>query len=143
MYISPFQELKTYIVEMTNFARDALHIHAGLAIFFVVAFLHRRNLKSPVAILVTLIVAIGAESIDARDDFINYGYWRLDDSLKDVFNTTFWPLVIWSMAHLNVWVNRVKNPQYSPKMSNQSGSNKSAPQLKVERSKKNKPKFKG
>lgn len=108
MYISPFQELKTYIVEITDFARDALHIHTGLAIFFIIAFLHRRNLKSPLAIVVTLIVAIGAECIDARDDLINYGYWRMDDSLKDVFNTTFWPLIIWSMAYLKVWVHPVK-----------------------------------
>ena len=135
MYLSPFQELKTYIVEITNFARDALHIHAGLAIFFIVAFLHKRNLKSSWAILITLAVAIGAESIDARDDLINYGYWRMDDSLKDIFNTTFWPLLIWLMAHLNVWGNHMKNKPYNSTMSHQSGSYKSSPSSKTQPSK--------
>jgi len=38
MYLSKFQELKIYIVNFTELSRDALHIYAGLTLFFIVAF---------------------------------------------------------------------------------------------------------
>lgn len=105
MYLSSFQEFKIYIVEMTNLSRDALHIYAGLLVFLTVAFLHHRQLRSYYAILLTLLVAVGAELMDARDDLINYGHWRIDASLHDVINTCFWPFVIWVAAKLKIWKN--------------------------------------
>ena len=105
MYLSSFQEFKIYIVEMTNLSRDALHIYAGLLVFLTVAFLHHRQLRSYYAILLTLLVAVGAELMDARDDLINYGHWRIGASLHDVINTCFWPFVIWVSAKLKIWKN--------------------------------------
>lgn len=103
MYLSKFQEFKIYIVHFTDLARDALHIYAGLLVFFIVAFLHHRQLKSHFAIWAVVIVAVGCELFDARDDLINHGYWRVGASMHDIINTIFWPLMIWLMAKFKVW----------------------------------------
>lgn len=103
MYLSKFQEFKIYIVNFTDLARDALHIYAGLLVFFIVAFLHKRQLKSVWALLAVIGVAIGCELLDARDDWINHGYWRVDASLHDIVNPCFWPLLIWLMARFKVF----------------------------------------
>jgi hypothetical protein len=92
MYHSKFQEFKIYI-NLTDLTRDALHIYAGLLIF-----LDKRQLKSIWALFAVVLIAIGAELLDARDDLINYGYWRFDASLHDILNTIFWPLVLWLIA---------------------------------------------
>ncbi|VTX95111.1 Uncharacterised protein [Acinetobacter ursingii] len=99
MYHSKFQEFKIYIVNLT---RDALHIYAGLLIFFCVAFLDKRQLKSIWALFAVVLIAISAELLGARDDLINYGYWRFDASLHDILNTIFWPLVLWLIAKFKI-----------------------------------------
>lgn len=103
MYLSKFQELKIYIINFTELSRDALHIYAGLTLFFIVAFFHHRQLKSRWAIWTVLIAAIATELFDARDDLINHGLWRIGASLHDIINTIFWPLLIWLMARFRVW----------------------------------------
>ncbi|MPW43496.1 hypothetical protein [Acinetobacter guerrae] len=102
MYDSKFQEFKIYIVHFTHLARDALHIYAGLLVFLCVAFLDKRQLKSVWALVAVMFIAMGAELLDARDDFINYGYWRFDASLHDLLNTIFWPLVLWLIAKFKI-----------------------------------------
>ena len=103
MYSSTFQQFKIYIVNLTDLARDALHIYAGLLVFFMVAFLHQRQLKSVWAILAVIVIAIGCELLDARDDLIHHGYWRVGASLHDILNTCFWPFMIWLMARFKVY----------------------------------------
>ncbi|OTG76246.1 hypothetical protein B9T26_03495 [Acinetobacter sp. ANC 4169] len=103
MYLSKFQELKIYIVNFTDLSRDSLHIYAGLLLFFIVAFIHHRQVKSRWAIWTVVMVAIAAELFDARDDLINHGYWRVGASMHDMINTIFWPLLIWLMARFRVW----------------------------------------
>ncbi|AXQ21116.1 hypothetical protein BEN71_02955 [Acinetobacter wuhouensis] len=103
MYLSKFQEFKIYIVNFTDLARDALHIYAGLAVFFIVALIHKRQLKSTWAIITVICVAVGCELFDARDDLINHGYWRVGASMHDIINTCFWPVMIWLMARFRVW----------------------------------------
>ncbi|MGC3818811.1 hypothetical protein [Acinetobacter sp. G11] len=103
MYLSKFQELKIYIVNFTELSRDALHMYAGLMLFFIVAFFHHRQLKSKWSIWTVLIVAIAAELFDARDNLINHGLWRIGASLHDIINTIFWPLLIWLMARFRLW----------------------------------------
>ncbi|MFW1808124.1 hypothetical protein ACG9Z8_09160 [Acinetobacter ursingii] len=102
MYDSKFQEFKIYIVHFTHLARDALHIYAGLLVFLCVAFLDKRQLKSVWALVAVMFIAMGAELLDAKDDFINYGYWRFDASLHDLLNTIFWPLVLWLIAKFKI-----------------------------------------
>ena len=98
MYHSKFQEFKIYIVNLTDLTRDALHIYAGLLVFFCVAFLDKRQLKSIWALFAVVLIAISAELLDARDHLINYGFWRFDASIHDILNTIFWPLVLWLIA---------------------------------------------
>lgn len=103
MYLSEFQQIKIYIETFTGLERDALHIYAGLMVFFIVALLHRRQLKSIYALLAVFIIAIGAELLDARDDLINYGHWRFGASLHDIINTSFWPTIIYLSAKFKFW----------------------------------------
>ncbi|WP_228268759.1 hypothetical protein [Acinetobacter ursingii] len=79
-----------------------MHIYAGLLFVFCVAFLDKRQLKSIWALFAVVLIAIGAELLDARDDLINYGYWRFDASLHDILNTIFWPLVLWLIAKFKI-----------------------------------------
>ncbi|WP_445114921.1 hypothetical protein [Acinetobacter sp. WZC-1] len=103
MHLSSFQEFKIYIIHLTGLDRDALHIYAGLLVFFIVAFFHKRQLKSQLAMWAVVIVAVAAELFDARDDLFNHGYWRVGASLHDIINTSFWPLMIWLMAKFKLW----------------------------------------
>lgn len=105
MPISQFQQFKLNVIQLTDLSRDALHLYAGLIIFFMVALLHRRQLSSKLAIAAVVLVAFAAELFDARDDIFIRGYWRVGASLPDIVNTVFWPLIIWLMARFKVWKN--------------------------------------
>jgi len=105
MQTSSFQSIKLIIVSTTGLSKDALHIYAGLAIFFIAVIILRKPLKSTTPWLVILAFAVLAELIDMRDDFLSLGYWRWHASLHDILNTLFWPTVIFALARFGVLFN--------------------------------------
>lgn len=78
-----------WIGDGTGLPDAILHIHAGLAILLFVRLVSRRSLGSFVPFAVVVVAEFGNELLD----YLHYGL-RLNDTLADIGNTLFWPLVI-------------------------------------------------
>jgi len=78
-----------WIGDGTGLPDAILHIHAGLAVLLIVRLVTRRSLGS----FVPFAAVIAAEFANELMDFLNYGL-RWADTLADIGNTLFWPLVI-------------------------------------------------
>jgi hypothetical protein len=98
METSAFQSLKLVLIRVFGLSRDALHIHAGLVVFFLFAAVARKKIGSVAPLLAVLAVAVVAELLDIHDDLKLRGVWRWAASLHDIANTTVWPLAITLLA---------------------------------------------
>lgn len=95
---SSFQAAKLWLVSATDLAKDALHVHVGLAVFFAAALLLRRPLSSPLPWFAAFGAALLGELLDMRDDLAGIGTWRWHASVHDLLNTLFWPTIILLLA---------------------------------------------
>ena len=96
--MSPLQEAKLLAMDATNLAKDALHVHVGLLVFFAAALLLRWPLRSWRPWLAVLAVAVAGEAWDISNTWGNGGPLRLDANWHDVWNTMLWPTVIMLLA---------------------------------------------
>ena len=103
MFLAKIQQYTQNLKHFTVLSSDALFIYAGLIIYFVVAAIHKRQLRSHIAIIVTVVFAFVIEIFNARADIFGRGYWRIWDSIHSIVNMIFWPYVIWAMARFRVW----------------------------------------
>ncbi len=94
METSLVQSLKLTIVELIGLSKDALHIHIGLGLFFIICIARPHLKRTFVPLLAVTAVACLGEILDMRDDMQSFGYWRWEASLHDVINTLFWPSVM-------------------------------------------------
>lgn len=78
-----------WIGDGTGLPDAILHIHAGLAILLLVRLVSRRSLGSFFPFWWVLAAELGNEFMD----YLVYGL-RWADTLADLGNTLFWPLVI-------------------------------------------------
>lgn len=79
-----------WIGDGTGASDTLLHVHAGLAILFLARVVTRRSLATPIPFLIVCVAALGNEVMDR----LVFGSWRWDDTLLDLANTLFWPLVL-------------------------------------------------
>ena len=85
-----YARLIFWIGDGTGASDTLLHVHAGLAILFLARILTRRSLATPVPFLIVCAGTLGNELMD----YLSYGSWRWDDTLFDIVNTLFWPLML-------------------------------------------------
>lgn len=78
-----------WIGDGTGLPDTILHIHAGLAVLLLTRIVTRRSLGSFVPFGAVVVAEIGNEVLD----YLYYGM-RWADTLADLGNTFFWPLVI-------------------------------------------------
>lgn len=78
-----------WIGDGTGLPDAILHIHAGLAILLLVRMFSRRSLGTFIPFAVVVLAELANEGMD----YLAYGL-RVDDTLADLGNTLFWPLVI-------------------------------------------------
>lgn len=98
-----YNAIKTDLSDVLGIAKDALHIHIGLAIFLGVALLFRRSLASWIPWLALLAFELANELMDMfYMDAGTIGF-DLGDSPKDIVNTMFWPTVVFLAAR---WLKR-------------------------------------
>jgi hypothetical protein len=88
------ENIKLAIVELTGLSKDTLHVYVGLGVFFAVAAVSPKRLRSVIPLSAVLAVAIAGELLD----FLDKSQWRLLESLHDLLNTLFWPGMIWLLA---------------------------------------------
>lgn len=94
MKITIVQEIKTQIGHITGLSDTVLHMCIGLAILIAAVSYLKKPFQLIVPWLIVLSIAVTGEFIDMQGDFIRLGYWRWDESLRDVTNTIFLPTVI-------------------------------------------------
>ena len=95
-------QLKDPVADLFGLSHDAMHVHAGLAIFLVVAVLLRKARGGVwLALGAVLLAELGNEVGDSFDWIRWTGRPNLVESAKDVVSTVLWPLVlsvIWTLA---------------------------------------------
>jgi hypothetical protein len=102
METSAVQQAKLEIMASVGLSKDALHVYVGLTVFLIALYLLRRRPRSLIPLLVVALIAVLGEIVDARDDVRSLGNWRWRASLHDVWNTLFWPSVLWTFVRLRV-----------------------------------------
>ena len=96
--MSAFQEAKLALLAFVGLPKDALHIYVGLIVFLGAAALFRRPLSSWLPLGAVLLAALGGELwdvIDTRNAGRDVAWWR---NWHDVWNTLFWPAVLFLLA---------------------------------------------
>ncbi|MDQ0836686.1 MULTISPECIES: hypothetical protein [Sphingomonas] len=90
-----------WIGDGTGLPDAILHIHAGLIILMLVRLVSGRSLGTFIPLSFVVLAELGNETLD----YLNYGM-RWADTLSDIGNTIFWPLVISLGVRLRPMVRR-------------------------------------
>ena len=98
--MSEFQLAKLALVDALGIAKDALHVHFGLAVFLGLALALRRPLSHWLPFAGAGAAALAGEIWDLLDTYRAGDplVWRA--SLRDIANTTFWPCLLFLLARL-------------------------------------------
>ena len=85
LYVS----LISWIGDGTGAPDTVLHIHAGMAVLFVVRLIARPSLATPIPLAAVYLAEFANEVMD----YLGHGR-VMPDTLSDVINTVFWPTVL-------------------------------------------------
>jgi hypothetical protein len=96
--LSPFQQAKVALVQLLGLPKDALHIYVGLAVFLAAAALSRKPLGSWVPIAAVVAAAVAGEAWDLIETRAAGARAYYDRNWHDVWNTCFWPAVLFVLA---------------------------------------------
>ena len=96
--MSDFQLAKIWLSQAIGLPKDALHIYVGLIVFLLAAALFRQPLRGRFPILAVIAAALAGEAWDIVETHAagqRIAWWR---SWHDVWNTCFWPGVLFLLA---------------------------------------------
>jgi hypothetical protein len=96
--MSPFQSAKLFIVEATSLSKDALHVYVGLSVMFLVVIAFRRSIADWRPLAAVVLAAFAGEAWDLFDTWMHGGKPRFSLNGKDVWNTMFWPTILFALA---------------------------------------------
>ena len=96
--MSPYQSAKLFLVEATNLSKDALHIYVGLGVMLLVVILFKKSLSDWRPLAAVAVASVAGELWDLVDTFMHRQTLRWDASWKDVWNTLFWPTILFGLA---------------------------------------------
>lgn len=96
--MSILRSTKILIIEATDLSRDALHIYVGLAVMLAVAILLRRSLADWRPIAAVALASVAGEAWDLFDTFRQGEPPTWSGNWKDIWNTTFWPAILFCLA---------------------------------------------
>jgi len=85
-----YHQFIDWIGDGTGLPDTILHLHAGMAVLMIARLITRRSLGT----FVPLSFVAAAEAFNEVMDRLHFGSWRWPDTLSDIANTLFWPLVI-------------------------------------------------
>ncbi len=96
---------------ITGLERDALHIYVGIGVFVLSLLLTRplnRNyiIRLNIALLMSILFALAGEFLDLRVNYPNITGDNLRDSIHDIINTSFWPVMLYI---INRWTSLFKD----------------------------------
>lgn len=93
-----YQGFKIWLQGYVHLAKDALHVHVGLALFLGCALIFRWPLKSWKPWLVVLAAALAGEIWDLRDTLVRDAPLQLAGQAKDLVSTIAWPTILMLLA---------------------------------------------
>lgn len=93
--VASYAAAKGAVIAFTGAPEDLLHVHAGLLIFVLAAFLLRRKMRSPIPLALVAFFAVLNEVFD-----LLAGGTRQTtlEPYIDIANTLFWPAVLFLLA---------------------------------------------
>lgn len=92
--MSMFQQMKIFLVQSSDLAKDALHIYVALALFLGSCLLFGWKGRQWKPWLVVLLAALAGEAWDIRDTLANGSSLRIGANWKDIWNTMLAPTVL-------------------------------------------------
>lgn len=105
-----FTAFKINIIEVTDLAKDALHIYVGVGAYLLCLIvlrplIKRQSIRSFMALIVVTCIALLGEYLDNRDTIESLGLAGLSHdqilaSIRDLINTCMLPYVLYA---LNKW----------------------------------------
>jgi hypothetical protein len=95
MDVSAFQTAKLALVENLGLSRDACHVYVGLILFLVPLLVLPKRRAAGLAWMLVLLAALAGEALDRSEDLRLLGYWQWRESIHDLWNTLFWPTVLY------------------------------------------------
>jgi hypothetical protein len=96
--VSVLQSAKLVLMELTNLGKDALHIYVGMGVMLVVAIGFKRSLSDWRPLAAVALASVAGEIWDVIDTFSHGGRPRWDANWKDIWNTMFWPTILFGLA---------------------------------------------
>ena len=94
-----------WIGDGTGLSDAILHLHAGLAVLLLTRAITGRSLATFIPFWAVVVAEGGNETLD----YLHYGL-RWADTLSDIGNTLFWPLVISLAVRVRPMVARDRSP---------------------------------
>lgn len=85
-----YRDVVAWIGDGTGQPDTILHIHGGMAVLMLARVLSGRSLGSFIPFAFTAVATVAKEVLDR----LAHGSWRWGDTVPDIANTLFWPLVI-------------------------------------------------
>lgn len=85
-----YHDMILWIGDGTGLPDAILHIHAGLAVLMIARIVTGRSLGT----FIPFAFVVAAELANEILDRLAFGAWRWSDTIADLGNTLFWPLVI-------------------------------------------------
>ena len=86
------------LIQASGLSRDALHVYVGLGVMILGALLFRKGLGDWRLLLLVAAAALTGEAWDLIDTLIEGESVRIRANWKDVWNTLFWPVVLFALA---------------------------------------------
>ncbi len=104
--MGPFQSGKLWLQDLVGLSKDAMHIYVGLTVFLLAALVLRRPLRDWRPLAAVMLVALAGEIWDLVE-WTNRGKEaRWPNHWHDLWNTVFWPLVLFALAR---WTRLLKS----------------------------------
>jgi hypothetical protein len=109
--------IKTDLSELLHLSKDALHIHIGIGLYAMAVLAFRRGPGSWLPWLTVLGFELANEAID----IFHHGFAHLEvsGSIKDLFNTMFWPTIVLTAARIQARRSRVPTAGSDARVANQ------------------------
>ena len=96
--MSALQSAKLVLMDATDLAKDALHIYVGLGVMLIVAIAFKRSLSDWRPLAAVALASVAGEIWDVVDTFAHGATPRWNANWKDIWNTMFWPTVLFGLA---------------------------------------------
>ncbi len=96
--MSILQSSKMMVMQVSGLSKDALHVYVGLGVMLIGAIVLRKGLRDWRLLAAVGVAALAGEAWDLIDTLVQGEPVRLRGNWKDVWNTLFWPVVLFALA---------------------------------------------